>query len=58
MSYSQRPAPGQATMANSEPVVIASDQTAIPGSAEAADSPSIDSFSRWRTSEPNYVFDA
>lgn len=29
MTYYKRPAPGQATMANSEPVVIASNQTAI-----------------------------
>ena len=30
MSYSKRPNPGQATMANSEPVVISSDQGAVP----------------------------
>ena len=30
MSYSKRPLPGQATMANSEPVVVASNQTTIP----------------------------
>lgn len=30
MSYNKRPALGQATMANSEPVVIASDQSTIP----------------------------
>lgn len=33
MSYSKRNSNGQATMANSEPVVIASDQTAVPVSA-------------------------
>ena len=33
MSYSKRPAPGQALMAASEPVVIASDQSAIPVSS-------------------------
>jgi len=30
MSYSKRPALGQATMANSEPVVIASNQSSVP----------------------------
>jgi len=30
MSYSKRPALGQATMANSEPVVVASNQSTIP----------------------------
>src|SRR3954468_4516764 len=30
MAYSKRNANGQATMANSEPVVISSDQTAVP----------------------------
>lgn len=30
MTYYKRPAPGQATMANSEPVVIASDQSTVP----------------------------
>lgn len=37
MTYSKRPAPGQATMANSEPVVIASDQSAIPVTATNLD---------------------
>ena len=33
MSYNKRPNPGQATMANSEPVVISSDQSAVPVSS-------------------------
>jgi hypothetical protein len=37
MAYSERPPKGQATMANSEPVVIASDQSAVPVSASNLD---------------------
>ncbi len=37
MAYNKRPNPGQATMANSEPVVIASDQSAIPVTATNLD---------------------
>jgi hypothetical protein len=37
MSYNKRPNLGQATMANSEPVVIASDQSAVPVSATNLD---------------------
>lgn len=40
MSYSPKNANGQATMANSEPVVIASDQSAVPVSAASLPLPS------------------
>jgi len=57
---------GQQTMADSRPVVFASDQSTLPVSfstssvflIKSGDSSSVDAFTRWRTSDPFTIFES